>query len=145
MGALILFPSAVLLPILEIEQLGYRHASSILGGIWELYRGGSWLVATVILLFSIVLPLTKLITLLELCWFRYLQHHHRAWAYRAIEFSGRWSMMDVMLLAFLVMLIKLSGLVEFHIGPAVIAFSACVVMSMIASMSFDPHSIWAEE
>ena len=53
--------------------------------------------------------------------------------------------MDVMLLAFLVMLIKLSGLVEFHVGPAVIAFSACVVMSMIASMSFDPHSIWAEE
>ncbi|MFN6130092.1 MAG: paraquat-inducible protein A [Planctomycetota bacterium] len=144
-GALVLFPAAVTLPILEIERLGYRHASSLLGGIVELFHSGSWFIATVILLFSIVLPIVKLVTLLELCWFRYLEHHHRAWAYRMIEFSGRWSMMDVMLLAFLVMLIKLSGLVEFHVGPAVIAFSACVVMSMIASMSFDPHSIWAEE
>jgi paraquat-inducible protein A len=144
-GAILLFPAAVTLPILEIEQLGYRHTSSMLGGIVELYRSGTWLVATVILLFSIVLPLVKLVTLLELCWFRYLEHHHRAWAYRVIEFSGRWSMMDVMLLGFLVMLIKLSGLVEFHVGPAVIAFSGCVVMSMIASMSFDPHSIWSDE
>lgn len=145
LGALVLFPAAVTLPILEIERLGYRHTSSLLGGIIELFHSGSWFIATVILAFSIVLPIIKLVTLLELCWFRYLEHHHRAWAYRMIEFSGRWSMMDVMLLAFLVMLIKLSGLVEFHVGPAVIAFSACVVMSMIASMSFDPHSIWAEE
>ncbi len=144
MGALLLFPAAVCLPILEIERLGYRHTSGVLGGIVELYQTGSWLVASIVLLFSIVLPLVKLITLLELCWFRYLEHHHRAWAYRAIEFSGRWSMMDVMLLALLVMMIKLVGLVEFHIGPAVFAFAACVVMSMIASMSFDPHSIWAE-
>lgn len=145
LGSLFLFPTAIALPILEIERLGYRYTSSLLGGIVELFHGGSWFVATVILLFSIILPVVKLVTLLELCWFRILEHRNRAWAYRMIEFSGRWSMMDVMLLAFLVMLIKLSGLVEFHIGPAVVAFCACVVMSMIASMSFDPHSIWAEE
>jgi paraquat-inducible protein A len=86
----------------------------------------------------------KLATLLELCWLKWLEHHHRAWAYRIIEFSGRWSMLDVMLLAFLVMLVKLSGLVEFHVGPAVIAFAGCVAMSMIASMTFDPHSIWGD-
>jgi paraquat-inducible protein A len=144
LGALLLFPAAVLLPILEIEQLGYRHTSSILGGIAELYGSGAWFVATVILVFSIVVPVLKLLTLLELCWLQTLEHHHRAWAYRAVEFLGRWSMMDVMLLALLVMLVKLSGLVEFHIGSAVFAFSACVVMSMIASMSFDPHSIWTD-
>lgn len=145
MGALLLFPAAISLPILEIEKLGHRFASSILGGIFELYATGSWFVATIVLAFSIILPVIKLVTLLELCWFRWLEHHHRAWAYRMIEFSGRWSMMDVMLLAFLVMLVKLSGLVEFHIGSAAIAFAACVGMSMIASMSFDPHSIWLEE
>ena len=53
-------------------------------------------------------------------------------------------MMDVMLLAFLVMLVKLGDLVEFHFGPAVIAFVLCVTMSMIASLTFDPHSIWEE-
>ena len=145
LAALLLFPSAIFLPILEIEKLGHTYTSSIVGGIVELYEHGSWFVATVILLFSIVLPVFKLVMLLELCWLRWLEQHHRAWAYRALEFSGRWSMLDVMLLAFLVMLVKLSGLVEFHVGPAVIAFAACVAMNMIASMVFDPHSIWGEE
>lgn len=144
MAALLLFPAAIFLPILEIEKLGHRYHSSIVGGIFELYAQGSWFVATIILAFSIVLPIIKLVTLLELCWFRWLEHHHRATAYRIIEFSGRWSMLDVMLLAFLVMLVKLSGIVEFQVGPAVIAFAGCVAMSMIASMLFDPHSIWGE-
>ncbi|MCE2809948.1 MAG: paraquat-inducible protein A [Planctomycetaceae bacterium] len=144
MAALLLFPAAIFLPILEIEKLGHRYHSSIVGGIFELYAQGSWFVATIILAFSIVLPIIKLVTLLELCWFRWLEHHHRATAYRIIEFSGRWSMLDVMLLAFLVMLVKLSGIVEFQVGPAVVAFAGCVAMSMIASMLFDPHSIWGE-
>jgi len=144
LAALLLFPAAILLPILEIEKLGHRYHSSILGGIVELYEQGSWFVATIIFVFSILLPALKLATLLELCWLKWLEHHHRAWAYRVIEFSGRWSMLDVMLLAFLVMLVKLSGLVEFHVGPAVIAFAGCVAMSMIASMTFDPHSIWGD-
>ncbi len=144
MAALLLFPAAIFLPILEIEKLGHRYHSSIVGGIFELYAQGSWFVATIILAFSIVLPIVKLVTLLELCWFRWLEHHHRATAYRIIEFSGRWSMLDVMLLAFLVMLVKLSGIVEFQVGPAVVAFAGCVAMSMIASMLFDPHSIWGE-
>lgn len=144
LAALLLFPAAIFLPILEIEKLGHRYHSSIVGGIIELYEQGSWFVATIIFVFSIVLPAMKLATLLELCWLKWLEHHHRAWAYRIIEFSGRWSMLDVMLLAFLVMLVKLSGLVEFHVGPAVIAFAGCVAMSMIASMTFDPHSIWGD-
>jgi paraquat-inducible protein A len=58
---------------------------------------------------------------------------------------GRWSMMDVLLLAFLVMLVKLGSLVEFHFGPAVVAFVMCVGLSMLASLCFDPHAIWDEE
>jgi paraquat-inducible protein A len=61
-----------------------------------------------------------------------------------MEHMGRWSMMDVMLLAFLVMLVKLGNIVQFHFGPAVIAFVLCVAMSMVASISFDPHAIWED-
>ena len=141
-GALLLFPAAVLLPILEIEKLGHHHRSSILGGIIELYRLGSFFIATVILLFSIVLPLLKIVALIELSWLCSLRQQHRAWTYRWMEQIGKWSMMDVMLLALLVMMIKLSGLVQFHFGPAVIAFVLCVAMSMIAAICFDPHAIW---
>ncbi len=141
-AALILFPPAVLLPILEIEKLGHHHRSSILGGILELYQTGSYLIASVILLFSIVFPLAKIVALIELSWLCSLREHHRATTYRWMERIGKWSMMDVMLLALLVMTIKLTGLVQFHFGPAVLAFVLCVAMSMIAALCFDPHSIW---
>lgn len=141
-AALLLFPAATLLPILEIEKLGHHHRSSIVGGIVELFKSGSFFIAAVILLFSIVLPLGKILALIELSWVCSLRQSHRAWTYRWVEHIGKWSMMDVMLLSFLVMLIKLSGLVAFHFGPAVIAFILCVVMSMLASICFNPHAIW---
>ncbi len=141
-AAMVLFPAAIALPILEIEQLGHHHRSSILGGIIDLYETRSTLVATVILLFSVVLPLLKILALIELSWLCSMQQRHRAWTYRWMEQIGKWSMMDVMLLALLVMMIKLSGVVQFHFGPALIAFVLCVSMSMISSICFDPHAIW---
>jgi paraquat-inducible protein A len=144
-AALFLFPSAVALPILEIEKLGHHHQSSILGGTIELFQTGNWFVGGIILVFSIVFPLLKILALLELSCLGLLKKHHQAWTYRWMELLGKWSMMDVLLLGMLVMTIKLSGLVEFHFGPAVIAFALCVSMSMAAALCFDPHAIWEEE
>ncbi len=143
-GALLLFLPAILLPILEVEKLGHRHESSILTGIFELYAQREWFVATVVLIFSIVFPITKLVLLLELSLLGLLHRRHKALTYRAVEFIGKWSMMDVLLLAFVVMLFKTGELVHFQFGPAVIAFALCVIMSMVASMSFNPHAIWEE-
>lgn len=143
-GAFVLFWPAVLLPILRIEQLGQRQESSVLTGTLDLLSHGSWFVGTVVLLFSVVFPLTKIVLLLELSLLEVLHRRHKAFTLRAMEHLGKWSMMDVMLLAFLVMLVKLGNLVEFHFGPAVFAFTGCVAMSMVASLSFDPHSIWED-
>ena len=143
-AAFILYWPAILLPILQIERLGYHHESSLLMGTIELIRGGSWFVGMVVLLFSIVFPLVKIVLLLELSLLGIMHRRHKALTYRIMEHAGKWSMMDVMLLAFLVMLVKLETLVEFHIGPAVWAFVLCVAMSMFASLSFNPHSIWGE-
>lgn len=145
MGALILFFPAVLLPILHIERLGHQHESSILGGTIELIRHGDWFVGIVVLLFSVVFPLIKIVVMLELSWLSLIHRRHKALTYKIMEYAGKWSMMDVMLLAFMVMLVKLGNLVEFHFGPAVLAFVLCVAMSMVASISFDPHLIWEED
>ena len=144
LGALILFWPAILLPILEIERLGHRHQSSVLGGIIDLLQHGSWFVGAIVLLFSIIFPLLKIILLLELSLLGLLRKRHQALTYRVMEHAGKWSMMDVMLLAFMVMLVKLGSLVQFRFGPAVIAFVFCVGLSMFASMSFDPHAIWED-
>jgi paraquat-inducible protein A len=140
----VLFWPAVLCPILEIEKMGLRQQSSVLGGAIDLLKQGSWLVGGVVLLFSVVFPLTKIVLLLELSLLEFLHRRHKATSLKLMEHMGRWSMMDVMLLAFLVMLVKLGNILEFHFGPAVIAFVLCVTMSMVASISFDPHAIWED-
>jgi paraquat-inducible protein A len=144
-AAFVMFWPAILLPIVEIERLGHRHASSLLIGTIDLFQHGSWFVGAVVLVFSIVFPIAKLVLLLELSLLELFERRHKALSYRLMEQLGRWSMMDVLLLAFLVMLVKLGSLVEFHFGPAVIAFVCCVVLSMTASLCFDPHAIWNEE
>lgn len=143
-AAFVLFWPAVLCPILEIEKLGIRQQSSILGGTIDLLKHGSWFVGSIVLLFSVIFPLTKIVLLLELSLLEFLHRRHKATSLRIMEHMGKWSMMDVMLLAFLVMLVKLGNLVQFQLGPAVIAFVLCVMMSIVASLSFDPHAIWED-
>lgn len=145
LAAFFLFWPAILLPILEIEQLGMSSKSSVLGGIIELFQHGSYFVGTVVFVFSIVFPLAKIVMLFELSCLELLHRKHKALTLRLMEHLGKWSMMDVLLLAFLVMLVKLGDMVEFHFGPAIIAFVFCVGMSMVASLSFDPHVIWNED
>lgn len=144
LAAFVMFWPAVLLPILNIQQLGQTKQSSVLGGTIDLFAHGDWFVAIVVFLFSIVFPLTKIVLLLELSFLEILHRRHKAMTLRLMEHLGKWSMMDVMLLAFLVMLVKVGDLVEFEFGPAVFAFTLCVAMSMVASISFDPHAIWEE-
>ena len=143
-GAFFLFWPAILLPILRIEQLGMTHQSSILGGTMELFAHGSYFVGAIVMLFSIIFPLTKIVLLIELSLLEIFHRKHKAFTLRMMEHFGKWSMMDVMLLAFLVMLVKLGDMVEFSFGPAIFAFILCVAMSMLASLSFDPHAIWED-
>ena len=96
------------------------------------------------LLFSVVFPMTKIVLLLELSLLEFLHKRHKATTLHIMEHAGKWSMMDVMLLAFLVMLVKLGNLVHFQFGPAVFAFILCVAMSMVASISFHPHAVWED-
>lgn len=144
-AALVLFWPAVLLPILEVERLGHRHTSGILMGTIELLTHGEYLVGGIVLAFSVIFPFVKIVLLIELSVLGLLHRKHRGLTYRIMEQVGKWSMMDVLLLAFMVMLVKLGTLVQFHFGPAVLAFVLCVVMSMVASASFDPHAIWEDE
>ena len=105
---------------------------------------GAWFVGAVVLIFSVVLPVLKIGLLLDLCLLKHTPRRHRAATYRLMEPLGRWSMMDVLLVALLVMFVKLGNIVEFQVGPAVWAFALCVAMTIVAAMSFDPYSIWDE-
>lgn len=142
----IMYAPANLLPIMETSSLFGTQSDTIMSGVVYLWVSGSWPLALVVFIASIVVPLLKLMALTILVisvqrrskW-RPLQ---RARLYRLVEGVGRWSMLDVYVVTILVALVHIQTIATISAGPGAIAFSAVVVMTMLAAKSFDPRLIW---
>jgi paraquat-inducible protein A len=147
--ALILYIPANLLPITSTTDLGRVYDSTIVGGVFHLWEQGSYPVALVIFIASIVIPLAKFIALFWLCWTvtykRDYKRKERAKLFRVTEFVGRWSMIDVFVVAILVALIQLGGVLTIQPGSAALAFAGVVIITMFAAFEFDPRLIWDTE
>tara|TARA_R110002096_G_scaffold79532_8_gene186782 strand:+ start:45221 stop:45682 length:462 start_codon:yes stop_codon:yes gene_type:complete len=145
LAALVLFPLAVSQPIMTLERFGHRTEASVWTGSIGLLEKGEWFVGVVVLLCSLVLPLLKLLGLVAITYGRdRLARKHRAFAYRFIEWTGRWGMLDVLLISIVVAWVKVGDLVDVTAGPAALAFACMVVLSLLAAAWFDPHAIWED-
>ncbi len=145
--SMVLYLPANLLPIMHTSFLGKTTDSTILGGVVTLWEHGSYPIAAVIFIASVLVPLGKIVVLVWLC--ISIQtghtgaHHHKTVLYRATELVGRWSMIDVFVVGILVALIQLGNIMNILPGAAALAFAAMVVTTMLAAISFDPRLIWA--
>lgn len=144
--SIILYIPANLLPIMHTRLLGNDEPSTILGGVILLWQMGSYPVALVIFVASVLVPVGKLIILI---WLNYSvqvgfngKHNERVFWYRMTEFIGRWSMVDVFVVAILVSLIQLGNTMSIYPGHAALAFCGVVVLTMLAAMTFDTNLIW---
>lgn len=147
-AAIVLYVPANALPIMHTSTLIYDQSNTILGGIGVLWADGSWDLALIVFIASICVPLLKIIALTVLLVTarrrsRWAQRG-RARLYRILEFVGQWSMLDIFVVALLVSLVDFHTVAEVRAGPGAIAFGAVVVLTMLASMSFDPRLIWDE-
>jgi paraquat-inducible protein A len=144
LAGLALYPFAVGLPILRLERFGHMTEASVWSGSVGLLREGEWFVGGVVLLCSVVLPLLKLTGIVVLCLGERFPTRHRAAFYRGVEATGRWGMLDVLLVAVVVAWVKVGDLVQVAAGPAAFAFTVLVLLSLVASARFDPHALWRE-
>lgn len=141
--ALLLYPFAITMPMLEVAKFGHAREASILDGIATLLAGGHLLIGAIVLICSVILPAGKLLAVLVLASAGgRLATHHRATTYRLLEWTGRWGMLDVVLVAVLVAAVKLGELAEVTPGPAAWTFTACVALNLLAAACFDPHRLW---
>ncbi len=145
-AAAICYIPANVLPVLTTTTLGSSDSDTILGGVVFLYTSGSWPLALIVLIASVMVPLGKLVAL---CYLLITvqrgspgSSHERTRLYRLVEFIGRWSMLDVFVDTFTVALVQLQPLMSVAPGPGVLFFAAVVVLTMIAAESFDPRLIW---
>jgi paraquat-inducible protein A len=144
--ATILYIPANVLPIMITDQLGNSIESTIIGGVLLLIDMGSIAIAAVIFIASVMVPSSKLLVMYYLCWsVRNAPPgtvNQRTVLYRITEFIGKWSMIDVFVVAILVALIHIDNLLVIRPGAAAIAFACVVIISMLAAESFDPRMMW---
>lgn len=145
-AAAILYVPANLLPVLVTDTLVSTQADTIMSGVVVLYTTGSWPLALIVLVASVMIPLGKLAALAYVLVTvqrgapRYARERTRLT--RTVEFIGRWSMLDVFVDTFVVALVQLSPLMSVAPGPGVVFFMAVVVLTMLAAKSFDPRLVW---
>lgn len=145
-AALIMFIPANVLPVLSLNVIGKARTDTIYSGVVGLFRDGLWGIALIVFTASILVPLLKLVSL------GVLIHAVRTRAttrrrgltklYAFVKFIGRWSMLDVFLVAFLAGAVQFGAIASVRPEPGVIAFAATVVLTIFATESFDSRLLW---
>ncbi|HET7731386.1 MAG TPA: paraquat-inducible protein A [Usitatibacter sp.] len=145
-AAAILYIPANVLPVMHTGTIFNQQTDTILSGVVHLWVTGSWVLAVIVFIASIVVPAAKLASLAVLL--RHAQRRStwrpqlRARIYRMTHFIGRWSMVDIFVGATLVAVVQFKAFGGILPGPGAIAFGAVVVLTMLASQSFDPRLTW---
>ncbi|MEH6830428.1 paraquat-inducible protein A [Sulfitobacter sp.] len=136
-------------PMLRTQQLFSVDESTIVGGAVDLAHHGAYGIAAIILVASVVIPLGKFwaIAFLALSVRQKggYASRHRLLMYEVVEYIGRWSMIDIFVVAILSALVQLQGLASITPGPAAFFFALSVIFTMLSAQSFDPRMIWDAE
>lgn len=144
--SIMLYIPANILPMMVTEWLGSQTNSTIIAGVILLWDDGSYPVALVIFIASIMVPIMKMFALAWLCWDANghgkidSERTHRI--YEMVEFVGRWSMIDVFVIAVLSGLVRMGQLMSIQPGIGVVLFALVVLMTMFAAQTFDPRLLW---
>lgn len=147
--AAIFYIPANLYPIMYTVSLGNEAPSTIIGGVIMLWHHGSYPIAMIIFFASVFIPLIKMFAL---SWLfittkkasRLSERSSLQWQkiYRLTEVIGRWSMIDIFVVAILVALVQLQNLMTIYPGPGALSFAAVVVFTMLSAMKFDSRMLW---
>lgn len=144
--AAILYIPANLLPIMTVNFLGKGTPATIMEGVVELMHAGMLPIAMVVFVASILVPTFKLVGIALLLYS--VQRHQpmsarqRILMYRFIEWIGRWSMLDIFVIAILVAAVNFGNLASIEANLGAAAFASVVILTMMAAVTFDPRLIW---
>lgn len=146
LAGLVAYIPANTYPMLETTTLGKTSDNTLLGGVVELFAHGSFGIAAIVFFASIVIPVGKFAAIAYLA-LKVAQPdgtsaHLRHRLFEVVEFIGRWSMIDVFVVAILSSLVQLGSAASVKPGMAALSFALSVAFTMLAALSFDPRLIW---
>lgn len=145
-AAVICYIPANILPVMTSVTLVGAEEDTIIDGVILLYLTGSWHLALIVLIASVMIPMAKLFALAYLLITvqrrSIKSNRERVKLYRLVEFIGRWSMLDVFVISFVVALVQIKPLMAAEPRSGIVFFAAVVVLTIFAAQSFDPRLIW---
>jgi len=145
-AAAILYIPANVFPIMHSGSLYGVQSDTIWSGIVWLWQTGSWVLAVIVFVASLLVPIAKIVSLAVLlvaAQRRSTWHpQRRARLVRSTHWIGRWSMVDSYVVSTLVALVQFKAFASIEPGEGAIAFGAVVVLTMLATQSFDPRLTW---
>ncbi|MCK0094965.1 paraquat-inducible protein A [Yoonia sp. F2084L] len=145
-AGMIAYIPANVYPMLLTSTLVERSESTIIGGVVELVEYGSWGIAAIVFIASVMIPVGKFIAIVYLALSvqrrSIANQHERHKAYEVVEFIGRWSMIDVFVVAILSALVQLDTIATINPGIAALSFALSVIFTMLAAQAFDARLIW---
>ncbi|HHG8772476.1 TPA: paraquat-inducible protein A [Raoultella planticola] len=147
--AMILYVPANMFPVMYTTFLGHGSESTILSGVVAFWRSGSWGIAAIIFIASVVVPCLKFLALSVLListnrksrWAR----RERAGLYRMTEWIGCWSMLDVVVVAVVCGLLRFHALSEAEPRSGIVFFGLVVMLTMLCALSFEPKTLWEDK
>lgn len=150
LAGMIFYIPANIMPMMRTQTLGGLHGNNeatIIGGVIDLVKYGDWFIAAVVFIASVVVPVGKFVAIIWLAMIAgkpatVKDAHVRLHIYEVVEFIGRWSMIDVFVVAILSALVQLGFVVSINPGPAAASFALSVAFTMLSAQSFDPRLIW---
>lgn len=146
--AILLYIPAMIYPIMEVTKLGINIESTILEGVISFLDMESYFIALVIFVASVVIPMIKLVGLLfifiSLKINVKMENKTKNLIYRFIEAIGKWSMIDIYVVALLASIVQLDEIFNIKGGIAATSFALMVILTMIAANRFDTRIIWDE-
>jgi len=145
-SAFVMYIPANTEPIMYTTSLGKQGSDTIMSGVIYFLSHGDWPLALVIFTASVFVPLAKMMAIAYLLVMVQRGTTHRkiekTRLYIVAEFLGKWSMVDIFVVALLAALVQLGALTTIEPGPAGMAFASMVILTMFAAMAFDPKLIW---
>jgi paraquat-inducible protein A len=146
--AILLYIPAMLYPMMEVTKLGVNIESTILEGVISFLDMESYFIAIVVFVASVVIPMIKLIGLLfifiSLKINVKMQNKTKNLIFKFVEAIGKWSMIDIYVVAILASVVQLDEIFNIKGGIAATSFALMVILTMIAAHRFDTRIIWDE-
>lgn len=145
-ASFILYVPANALPVLTLVSFGHEQSNTIITGVLELIHNRLWPLAIIVFLASIVVPLLKLCGLTWMLLATYQGSQRwliaRTRFFRLIDTVGSWSNIDVFVASVLVALMQFGAIAQARAGGGLTAFAAVVILTMIATRTFDTRLMW---